>query len=161
MRKSPEQMYQSKCARCGLQGHRSDQCRCTRDKRCHKCNRVGHFAIMCRWKQRKAQRHDRNSVHFLDDHDQSLDSFSNTEASAQVYAFDSHSNTATITFADVPSQVIIASGASCRVLNAADSEKLASHGLKLRTCNRTLFPYNSSLLIFTQCPSQSYSVSSC
>ena len=29
------------------------------------------------------------------------------------------------------------------MLNTADSEKLASRGLKLRTCNKTLFPYNS------------------
>ena len=86
VRKPPEQMNRSKRGRCGLQGHRSDQCRCIRDKRCHKCNRVGHFAIMCRSKQRKPQPHDKNSVHFLDDHDQSSDSFSGTEASAQVYA---------------------------------------------------------------------------
>ena len=70
-RKPPEQKNNSKCGRCGLQGHRSDQCRCTRDKRCHKSSRVGHFAIMCRWKQRKPQPHDKNSVYYLDDRDQS------------------------------------------------------------------------------------------
>ena len=89
MRKPPEQMNRCKCGRCGLQSHRSDQRRCTRDKRCHKCNRVEHFAIMCRWKQRKPQPHDKHSVHFLDDQDKPSDSFSDTEASAQVYAFDS------------------------------------------------------------------------
>ena len=96
VRKPPEQMNRSKRGRCGLQGHRSDQCRCIRDKRCHKCNRVGHFAIMCRSKQRKPQPHDKNSVHFLDDHDQSSDSFSDTEASTQVCALDSQSNTTTL-----------------------------------------------------------------
>ena len=141
----------SKCGRFGLQVHRSDQCRCTRDKRCHKGNRVEQFAIMYRWKQRKSQPHGKNSVHFLDDQDQSSDSFSDTEASAQVYALDSQSNTTTITIANVPIQVTIDSGASCNVLNTADSEKLASYGLKLRTCNRTLFPYNSPPLKITLC----------
>ena len=37
------------------------------------------------------------------------------------------------------------------MLNTADSEKLASHGLKLRTRNRTLFPCNSPPLKITQC----------
>ena len=37
------------------------------------------------------------------------------------------------------------------MLNTADSEKLANRGLKLRTCNRTLFPYNSLPLKVTQC----------
>ena len=115
------------------------------------CNRVGHFAIMCRWKQRKPQPHGKNSVHFLDDQDQSSDSFSDTEASAQVYALDSQSNTTTINIANVPIQVIIDSSASCNVLNTADSEKLVSHGLKLFTCNRTLFPYNFPPPKVTQC----------
>ena len=106
---------------------------------------------MCRWKQRKPQPHDKNSVHFLDDHDQSSDSFSDTEASAQVYALDSQSNTTIITIANVPIQVIMDSGGSCNVLNTADSEKLASHGLKLRTRNRTLFPCNSPPLKVTHC----------
>ena len=144
-------MNRSRCGRCGLQGHRSDQCRCTRDKRCHKCNRVGHFAITCRSKQRKPQPHDKNSVHFVDDQDLSSDSFSDTEASAQVYALDSQSNTTIITIANVPIQVIMDSGGSCNVLNTADSEKPASHGLELRTCNRTLFPYNSPPLKITLC----------
>ena len=141
----------SNCGRCGLRGHRSDQCRCTRDKRCLKCSRVGHFAIMCRWKQRKPQLHDKHSVHFLDDQDLSSDSFSDTEASVQVYALDSQSHITTITITNVPIQVIIDSRASCNVLNTADSEKLASYGLKLRTCNRTLFPYNSPPLKVTHC----------
>ena len=87
---------------------------------------------MCRSKQRKPRPHDKHSVHFLDQ-DLSSDSFSDTKASAQVYAFDSQSNTTTITIANVLIQVIIDSGASCNVLNTADSEKLASHGLKLCT----------------------------
>ena len=75
--------------------------------------------------------------------DQTSDSFSDTEVSAQVYALDSQSNTTTITIANVPIQVIVDQRASCNVLNTADSEKLVSHGLRLRTCNRTLIPYNS------------------
>ena len=82
--KPPDQMNRAKCGRCGLQGYRSDQCRCTRDKRCHKCSCVGHFTIMCCWKQRKPQPLDKNSVHFLVD--QSSHSFSDTETSTQVYA---------------------------------------------------------------------------
>ena len=142
-------MDRSKYGCCGLQRHRSDQCRCTRDKRCHKCSCVGHFTIMCCWKQRKPQPLDKNSVHFLVD--QSSHSFSDTETSTQVYALDSQSNTTTINIANVPIQVIIDSSASCNVLNTADSEKLAICGLKLCTCNRTLFPYNSQPLKVTQC----------
>ena len=78
------------------------------------------------------------------------DLFSDAETSAQVYAFDSHSNTTTINIANVPIQVIIDSGASCNVLNTSDSEKLASRGLKLPTCNKTLFPYNSLPLKITR-----------
>ena len=151
VRKPPEQMNCSKCGRCGLQGHRSDQCQCTRDKRCHKCNRVGHFEITCRSKQRKPQPHDRNSVHFLDNQDLSSDSFSDTEASVQVYALDSQSHITTITITNVPIQVTIDSGASCNVLNTADSEKLASCGLKLRQYNKTVSLQFSA--------SQSYSLS--
>ena len=106
---------------------------------------------MCRWKQRKSQQHDKNPVHFLDGQDELSDSFSDTETSAQVYALDSQSNTTTINIANVPIQVIIDSSASCNVLNTADSEKLAICGLKLCTCNRTLFPYNSQPLKVTQC----------
>ena len=106
---------------------------------------------MCRSKQRTPQPLDKNSVHFLHDQEQSTDSFSDAEASAQVYALDSQSNTTTITIATVPIQVIIGLGVSCHMLNIADSEKLASHRLKLRTCNRTLFSYNSPSLKVTQC----------
>ena len=63
---------------------------------------------------------------------------------------DSQSNTTTITIASVPIQVIIDSSVSCNVLNTANLEKQASRGLKLRTCNRTLFPYNSPPLKGTQ-----------
>ena len=70
MSKPPEQMNHSKCGHCGLQGHRSDQCHCTRDKWCQKSNRVEHFMIKCCSNQRKPQPHDKNSIHFLDDQDE-------------------------------------------------------------------------------------------
>ena len=65
----------------------------------------------------------RNSVHFLGDHDQSSDSFSDT--SAQAYALVSKSKTTTITTVHVPIQVIIDSGAYCNVLTTAGSDKSA------------------------------------
>ena len=37
------------------------------------------------------------------------------------------------------------------MLNTADSHKLATHGLKLCTYNRTLFPYNSPPFKVTPC----------
>ncbi|RDH88672.1 MAG: hypothetical protein DIZ79_14650, partial [endosymbiont of Lamellibrachia luymesi] len=52
-RHSNTQQRHDRCTRCGLQGHTSDECKCTRDKECHKCGVRGHFAVMCRSKPRQ------------------------------------------------------------------------------------------------------------
>jgi len=112
------------------------------------------FCIKCRSKQRKPQPHDKNSVPFPDIPEESSDLFSDTVAAAQVCALESHANTTTVNIANVPIQVIINLGTLCNMLNTIvgiDSEKLATHRLKLHACNRTLFPYNSPPLKVTQC----------
>ena len=81
---------------------------------------TGYFVILCRTIQRKPLPHDRNSVRFLDDQDES-DSFSDTEASTQGSVLDAQSNTSIVYIANVPIQVIVDLGASCIVLNTAGS----------------------------------------
>ena len=111
------------------------------------------FCIKCHSKQRKPQPHDKNSVSFPDIPEESSDLFSDTVAAAQVCALESHANTTTVNIANVPIQVIINLGTLCNMLNTIDSEKLATHILKLHMQQNTV-----SIQFST---TQSYSVSGC
>ena len=42
------QTSSTQCSRCGIKGHTSHECRCSRNVTCHKCHKFGHFASVCR-----------------------------------------------------------------------------------------------------------------
>ena len=55
------------CGRCGAKGHKSSDCKCSKNIICYKCNKLGHFSSMCKSQQKKHRPQNRrhNSVRFL------------------------------------------------------------------------------------------------
>lgn len=141
------------CGRCGRRNHTSDECLCTRGKRCHKCNGLNHFASMCRRSKPSNQSHTNNkprqSVRLLDSDDSpseswEADSDTDTEYVQALFSLDgSPHGTTTVNISGIELQPLIDSGASCNVLNTADSKKLIDQGLKVHKCNRKVRPYRS------------------
>ncbi|KAK7099536.1 hypothetical protein V1264_003664 [Littorina saxatilis] len=148
------------CGRCGRRGHTSEECRCTRGKRCFACDGLNHFASACRSSNQNKQRSSQNkndsarrSVRALDpDIAQSDFESSDTDEDAvqALFSLDDDASTTAVNISGTETRLLIDSGASCNVLNTADSKKLIDRGIKIHKCNRRVRPYRSDPIHVTE-----------
>jgi hypothetical protein len=136
------------CGKCGMNNHKTEDCRCSRNVRCFKCKRMGHFASVCRnktlpRKEEKVRQVDSSCA--LEDH-------INLEAEKYdlLFATDSKCKTLdthTVTMAGQSVQVLLDSGSTCNTLNEQVAEYL---GVKTIPCSRTILPYQSTPIHITK-----------
>ena len=132
------QSNRPRCSRCGILGHKGDECRISRTVTCFKCNKVGHFATCCRSTATSFARPqiEKPKVrHLQEEHTEDISSDEN------IYAFyNSKEDLADVYINNTPVSMIIDNGASCNVINWNIAKQC---GLSPVPCNKILRPYLS------------------
>lgn len=165
---------EKQCSRCGIKGHSSDNCRCSRTVTCYNCGVTGHFALMCRSKTQRGVRTNANSqpkqdfrkrksrknpVRYVNeqvqqplrDSRQPSDSDSDDAYTDEyAYALQDNEDTSPIVINGLPVGVIIDSGASCNIVNSTVASQLRDSGSSFQKCRRLIHPYESPPIVCTE-----------
>ena len=164
-RPKKSQTSSTQCSRCGIKGHASHECRCSRNVTCHKCHKVGHFASVCRSKSTADRKQHGSSFDSRDSRrfpgrksnvcyvgEVAEEALRDTNASADdddsytdeyAYALDGCCNIPVL-INGVGVDIVIDSGASCNTINTVIAKQLKEIGTPFNDCRRLIHPYGSS-----------------
>ena len=134
------------CWRCARSGHYAKDCP-SRELRCHRCGNIGHIAPACHTKMNSQPKSDRRDQRAPSKKGRKQDKTYTVSAetendSENEYVFSiTNLPSCTVYVQKKPVECMVDSCSSCNVMNVKDANKLK---VKLKPCNRKLYPYGNS-----------------